>query len=379
MGATRSTYDAIAAELSNSIEASIAHLISTAESRFGPTNLPGHAEFTGQISQALAGGKRFRAVSAAIGTAVAAAAQNPTFEQTPLQLVEQSANSDVYVLGAALELYQGAALVHDDVIDRAATRRGRPAYHRALSDWYKERSWPGSPEHFGTSAAILAGDYLIAAAEMGLQGLGRAPAAAAVRERFAQMSGEVAFGQYLDLLGSSRPLYGDNGSVEDIFEVLRLKSARYSVAHPVALGAELGGAPPQLVSDLESIFEPAGIAFQLRDDHLGVFGSPGTTGKPTSGDLEERKRTVLLHLAHRAATKDDQGFLEEVYSRPVPPSGSDIARIRQIFAAFGVGEHEEEILRQENLAYARLVAAALPPAAEELARSLIGRLVHRET
>jgi len=208
-------------------------------------------------------------------------------------------------IGAALELFQAAALFHDDVMDDSDTRRGHPAAHRAFAALHAELGLQGDAEQFGASAAILLGDLALVASEREFAAaLEAAPAERArrVRDVFDLMRTEVTVGQYLDVLAQSQPWGEDPASDEQrARRVIRAKSARYSVEHPLALGATLADASDADVTAVRALGLPLGEAFQLRDDVLGVFGDPQRTGKPAGDDLREGKRTVLVARAMRRA------------------------------------------------------------------------------
>lgn len=147
--------------------------------------------------------------------------------------------------GAALELFQAAALFHDDVMDGSDTRRGRPAAHRTFEALHRDSAWTGPAERFGESAAILLGDLALIACDRELSRALRPldPARAhAVRTVFDGMRTEVTVGQYLDVLAQALPWGADPAADEARSrEVIRAKSARYSVEHPLVLGATLAG------------------------------------------------------------------------------------------------------------------------------------------
>jgi geranylgeranyl diphosphate synthase type I len=219
-------------------------------------------------------------------------------------------------VGAALELFQAAALFHDDVMDDSDTRRGRPAAHRVFAALHQEQGWSGSDRRFGDSAAILLGDLALVAAEReftdAMSALGPSPDRDARVRRaqavFDRMRTEVTVGQYLDLLAQALPWGTDPAADEErAREVIRAKTARYSVEHPVLIGAVLAGADAQALAAASAFGLPLGEAFQLRDDLLGVFGDPATTGKPAGDDLREGKRTVLVAraMAQAARTGDE--------------------------------------------------------------------------
>ncbi|HEY0186019.1 MAG TPA: polyprenyl synthetase family protein [Cellulomonas sp.] len=209
-------------------------------------------------------------------------------------------------VGAALELFQAAALFHDDVMDDSDTRRGLPAAHRAFAARHAAARWSGEPARFGASAAILLGDLALVASQHVLarsiadRPTGRRAQAQALFDR---MCAEVTVGQFLDLMAQVLP-WGEDPAADEARarEVIRAKSARYSVEHPVLLGAVLAGADADALVAASAFGLPLGEAFQLRDDVLGVFGDPTTTGKPAGDDLREGKRTVLVARAMAAAS-----------------------------------------------------------------------------
>ncbi|WP_443054086.1 polyprenyl synthetase family protein, partial [Streptomyces sp. IBSBF 2435] len=201
-------------------------------------------------------------------------------------------------LGVAVELIQTCALVHDDVMDGSALRRGRLAMHVCLAS--RPGPAPGSVlgEAFGTSAAVLVGDLALAWAD---DTVADTAMAAATRKRvlgvWRAMRTEMVAGQYLDVHGQATGARSAARAIRTAY----LKSALYSVVRPISLGAALAGAGEDTTRALSSAGRCAGIAFQLRDDLLGVFGDPAMTGKPSGGDVREGKPTYLLAVARGRA------------------------------------------------------------------------------
>ncbi|MFD0362525.1 polyprenyl synthetase family protein [Nocardia sp. GCM10030253] len=203
---------------------------------------------------------------------------------------------------AALELVQACALIHDDIIDSSRTRRRFPTVHVDFEQRHRDRGWAGDSEHFGASVAILIGDLALAWADDMVHASGLDPAAIA---RFAPvwalMRTEVLGGQLLDINGEA----GGDESVAAALRINRYKTAAYTVERPLHLGAAIADADPRLVEDYRTFGTDIGIAFQLRDDLLGVFGDPAVTGKPSGDDLREGKRTVLIAEALQRADSTD--------------------------------------------------------------------------
>ncbi|WP_146339216.1 polyprenyl synthetase family protein [Nesterenkonia sp. NBAIMH1] len=277
------------------------------------------------------GGKKLRPVLAWVGWRAAAGES----EHPPRPLVE---------LGVALELFQAAALVHDDVIDRSSTRRGQPSTHTRFEHLHANRGYSGSAPHFGTSGAILTGDLSLSWASEAFEnaGVDGAPPSPAAREIFRRMHTEVITGQYLDLLSevASAP-ENEEQAVKQARNVLTYKAAKYSTEYPIALGCALADGSEELRSALSEAGLPLGEAFQLRDDLLGVFGDPSVTGKPVGDDLREGKRTELIAYGlHRSSPAEAQR-LESMLGNP-ELSEHDVADARDILTVCGAMTLVEE-------------------------------------
>ena len=185
----------------------------------------------------LRGGKRLRPLFAYWGyRAVTPGSDDPV-------------DPEILTLFSALELLHACALVHDDVIDDSATRRGMPTAHVHFTDLHRDRSWHGSPEQFGRSSGAE--------------------------------------------------------SIASAMNVNTYKTATYTVSRPLQLGAAAAADRPDVQSLFGEFGTDLGVAFQLRDDVLGVFGDPAITGKPSGDDLRSGKRTVLLAEALERAGNSD--------------------------------------------------------------------------
>ncbi|SOX52932.1 polyprenyl synthetase, partial [Mycobacterium ahvazicum] len=199
---------------------------------------------------------------------------------------------------ASLELLQAFALLQDDVMDCSPSRRGRPAAHVQFADWHRQRGLAGSSLRFGESAAILLGDLCLVWAEQMLRdsGLAAEPLQRAW-PRYDAMRTELAVGQFADLATDLRDL----PTMDSVLRVARMKSGNYTVRRPLEIGAAMAGCDERVLTSLGQYGAAIGEAFQLRDDILGVFGSPTVTGKPNGGDLSERKATSVVVAAYQLA------------------------------------------------------------------------------
>ncbi|GAA2022207.1 polyprenyl synthetase family protein [Agromyces tropicus] len=270
----------------------------------------------------LSGGKRFRARFCSLGFDAVRGSRR----EAPDAGAERYA---VVSASAALEVFHAAALVHDDLIDNSDTRRGAPSAHRVFEGRHVEGGWTGSAEEYGRATAILLGDLLLGWSDElldeGLAGLRDRGASRATRLEFNRMRTEVTMGQYLDILEErawlTRPEEDQRARAE---RVVVYKSAKYSIESPLAIGAAIAGGSGRQVEALREFGLPLGIAFQLRDDLLGVYGDPAVTGKPAGDDLREGKRTVLVAIARARLSSGQRRLLDELLGDP----GLDADQVR---------------------------------------------------
>ncbi|MGZ4751231.1 MAG: polyprenyl synthetase family protein [Oryzihumus sp.] len=219
----------------------------------------------------------------------------------------------------AMELFQAAALLHDDVMDDSDTRRGLPAAHRRLATEHNEHGWTGDGDRFGVAGSILAGDLCLTWTDelFATSGL---PAAELERARpvFDRMRTQLMGGQFLDVLESARGWESLTTAerVERARRVIRYKSAKYTVEHPLLIGATAAGVGEADLAALSAYGLALGEAFQLRDDLLGVFGDPAQTGKPAGDDLREGKRTVIIAEALDTAGPAGVALVDKLLGLP---------------------------------------------------------------
>ena len=256
-------------------------------------------------------------------------------------------DSDALVrLAASMEFFQAAALLHDDVMDRSDTRRGMPSAHRAVAALHRERGWAGDGDRFGEGAAILAGDLCLTWCDELYASCGL-PADELARGRglFDRMRTQLMGGQFLDLLESVRGWEGMtlDERVTSARTVIRFKSAKYTIEHPLLIGALVGGVDRADLGPLSDYGLALGEAFQLRDDLLGVFGDPEATGKPAGDDLREGKRTVLIAHALDAASDADRALVEALLGRDDLDDAGVVA-IRDVLTATGAVDRVEDLI-----------------------------------
>ncbi|MFC7402146.1 polyprenyl synthetase family protein [Citricoccus sp. GCM10030269] len=317
------------------------------------------------ISQLVLGGKRMRALLAWWGW------QGVGGDPEDSRILDAS---------VALELFQAAALIHDDILDRSDTRRGSPSIHRSFEGRHRQAGWRQDPEHFGASAAILTGDLCLALSEEVFASAADASAdPAGARALFNEMRFEVMAGQYLDILDEvDVPRRDPEATLQRARTVLRFKSARYSAVHPLGLGGTLAGAEPAVLENYRRFSSPLGEAFQLQDDLLGVFGDPAVTGKPAGDDLREGKRTELVAHALALLPPDQAEELETALGRP-DLEATVVERMQSLLESCGARARVEAEVAQ--LGDSALGSLALIPmrddaraGLEQFARRLLRRI-----
>ncbi|MEU4625669.1 polyprenyl synthetase family protein [Actinoplanes sp. NPDC023801] len=280
------------------------------------------------IADLMNGGKRLRAAFCYWAWRAAGGADEP----------------GIVAAAAALEFFQAAALIHDDIMDASDTRRGAPAMHRRFAGLHRDNGWAGDADHFGVSTAVLAGDLCLTWSDELFTGSGLHPAAVTRgRPVFDRMRTQLMGGQYLDLLEQATAGRRPQGALQRARRVVHYKSAKYTVEHPLLLGGRLAGAGEDLLTGLSAFGLPLGEAFQLRDDVLGVFGDTGRTGKPAGDDLREGKRTVLIALALDRARTAEQATIRALLGDPDLDAGG-VGALRQVIVGTGALAAVEDMI-----------------------------------
>ncbi|GAA4444267.1 polyprenyl synthetase family protein [Phytohabitans houttuyneae] len=268
---------------------------------------------------------------------------------------------------AGFELLHASGLIHDDIIDDSRTRRGHPAAHVTYAERHRGRRFSGDSNSYGVGTAILIGDLALIWADVLVRASGLPiEAHARVSPVWSAVRSEVMYGQLLDLISQ----VSDDEDVERAMRVIRYKTASYTVERPLQFGAAIAGADADLVAAYQAFGADIGIAFQLRDDLLGVFGDPLVTGKPSGDDLREGKRTVLIATALRLADEHDPTAAAFVRSKlGTDLSDDDLDRFRAILVGLGAVEDvERQIAQRADQALAVLEASsATSPAKHQLA------------
>lgn len=250
-----------------------------------------------------------------------------------------------------IELFHNFTLMHDDIMDKAPLRRGRPTVH----------------EKWGVNTAILSGDAMLVKA---YQSLGRYPEVHAV---FSRCALEVCEGQQLDMDFERR----DDVRVEEYMEMIRLKTA-VLLACALRVGGIVAGAGQEDQDRIAAFGEHLGLAFQLRDDVLDAFGDPAKTGKQQGGDLRAGKKTFLLIRGLERAAENRTGILRDELARR--PGERDVPRMLGLLETLGVRDEAETLaIKHHRSAFAQLAAINVPEDRKMPLIALADRLVDRSS
>lgn len=309
----------------------------------------------------LQGGKRVRPLFAWAGFLAGGGATTTEDPQAVVQAI------------SSLELIQACALIHDDIIDSSDTRRGQPPVHRRAQAEHEANQWASHAQEFGNHIGILTGDLALAWADDMLADAGLSEAAnARLRPAWRAMRSEVIGGQILDITVEAAGINDEQLS----HTINRFKTAAYTIERPLHLGAAIAGADEDTITALRAFGTDIGLAYQLRDDLLGVFGDVAITGKPAGDDLREGKRTVLICLALEQADAATAAYISEAVGAVQSPE--EIAALANTIAATGAPELvEQRISSLIDSGLAHLSHVELPARARRLLEELTIRATQR--
>ena len=271
-------------------------------------------------------------------------------------------------LRTAVELLHTFALLHDDVMDDASHRRGRTTLHHRFDAHHRNSEAKGEARRFGEGVAIIAGDLLHVMADRLMSELIATPrpdsdgnGTSRLAHHWNELRIEVNVGQWLDLIGAAESTAG----VDLADRITELKSARYSAVRPLQLGAILAQGDAAPLDELARVGLPLGRSFQLRDDLLGVLGTPGEVGKPVGADLRSGKVTpLLIHARSADLTTAQAALLSRVGTAELEEV--DIQQMVETLLAVGsVAAIEARIEALTHEALAAIDASPLTPSSRE--------------
>ncbi|GAB4364085.1 MAG: hypothetical protein Kow009_00740 [Spirochaetales bacterium] len=248
--------------------------------------------------------------------------------------------------GAAMELFQSAFLIHDDIMDQDLFRRGKPSIHSQYRDLLKSRF--GMPldrrmEHLADSLGICAGDVALFLA-FELLGSLEVPLSIlqSLLKLFTRELMYVGFAQMEDVY------YGggiDSPEEKEILALYRYKTGRYTFSLPLMAGGILAAVPSSILSTLSRLGEQMGVLFQLKDDELGLFGEAEEVGKPIGSDVVSNKKTLYRYYLFQAVDGKDRKKLQELFGAPQIQE-EDLVFLRSLLEETGARGRVDRLMDQ---------------------------------
>ncbi len=274
-------------------------------------------------------------------------------------------NDEIFKTSAAIEIFQTAILAHDDIIDLSETRRSRPTIYRQLGG-----------DHYGISQTICLGDigFFLAVKLITKSNFPSEKKIKAVNY-FNEMVINTGLGQMLDI---ELPHLGENRNEDDVLSIHRLKTAYYTIIYPLIIGATLAGDNNKLLKQIKEFGESLGIAFQIQDDILGVFGDEETLGKSVTSDIEEGKNTLLITEAWKNADDAQKKILDKYYGKG-KISEDDLEKIRDVFRGTGALEYSQnQAVELVKISKAVLEKMKIKPELKQLLFEMSDYIIQRQ-
>lgn len=268
----------------------------------------------------------------------------------------------------AVELIHMFLLIHDDIIDRDTLRHGEPTLHERYRAWGKRYLSLDDPAHFGDSIALIVGDMLFAMGNDIIfnSGFPEKNVFAAL-SRMQKIVSHTVVGQARDIYIE----YRGEATSEEVLGMYEKKTARYTIEGPLHLGVLLAGGDPALTTALSSYALPIGIAFQIQDDILGIYGDEERIGKPVGSDIREGKITILVAHVLESADQKTKKEMTSLLKRGADLTLVEIERFREIIRETGaLAAAKARALR--HIAEGKQALAAIPAIAPEARKFLEG-------
>ncbi len=245
-------------------------------------------------------------------------------------------DNEIIKAASSLELVQSYFLIHDDIMDESELRRGKKTVHKIYEEEHLHNGYPGNPLRFGENQAILTGDlanvYAFEILSNSNFPFERKDKARKELERIMEYTG---YGQLIDVYSSVLSGFSER----DLLLLHEYKTANYTIYGPLALGAILAGANPE---PLKEFAIPIGIAFQLQDDILGLFGDEKKIGKPITSDLAEGKKTLLIIKALENANNSERDIILGALGNPAV-TVEQLEKVREIVRSTGSLEYSRNL------------------------------------
>lgn len=257
-------------------------------------------------------------------------------------LAHGSTNKDILFASISIEIIHGALLMHDDIMDEDQIRRGMPTIHKRYEDFHQKNFAKGKASHYGISMGIDLGDDGIF---MGMEVLASANLPEKNKNQamiaLSRLLEQTSYGQAMDVSYELLP----KATEKDVVRIHTYKTAFYTIGGPLAIGATLAGASAGVLSAVAKYGQAVGVAFQLRDDELGLYSTEEKLGKPIGSDIREDKNTVLRIKAIELTKRNDRNFLLQAYGNS-QLQYNDIKRVQSITKDSGALAYSQKLSRR---------------------------------
>lgn len=260
---------------------------------------------------------------------------------------------NLYKSALSVELLHDFLLIHDDIIDKSDLRRNKPSMHKSFNNYLKKHK---DIKFKGEDLAIVVADAINAFAVDALLSIKESPKRKEEALKiFLKAAVYTELGEFIELLEEIKEI--KNTTEEAVYKIYDYKTAYYTFALPLAMGATLAGAGKKDIELLKRYGLTIGRAFQIKDDILGIFGNEKKTGKSSSGDLEEAKRTILIYQAYKKSNKKEKAIMASIFSKKIVTK-SDLLKMRKLIIASGsLAYAQRQVVLLEEKAEAILTAS----------------------
>jgi geranylgeranyl diphosphate synthase type I len=250
----------------------------------------------------------------------------------------------LYRSALSLELLHDFMLVHDDIIDKSDKRRGKPAMHTLLKNALGKNK---KIKFDGEDLAIVAGDVMYA---MALDAFLAVRGDLTLKEQALKKLFLAALytgsGEFIELLLGAKPI--EKVTLNDIYKIYDYKTANYTFASPLTMGATLAGANRQQIKKLHAYGMLLGRAFQIKDDIIGTFGEVKETGKSNLTDIKEAKRTILVWYAFKRSQAQERLLIKKIMDNKIAHP-AQLRKIRSMIVSTGSLAFAQNQIRQLSL------------------------------
>jgi geranylgeranyl diphosphate synthase type I len=270
----------------------------------------------------------------------------------------------LYRSALSMELLHNFLLIHDDIIDKAALRRGKPSMHTMFAQYLEKMP---EAKFSGSDLAIVAADIIYALSVDTFMAIRENPIRKEnALKKFTEAAYLTGCGEFVEMLAGAKSI--DSVRKKDIDAIYDLKTAHYTFASPLTIGALLAGAKPAQIELLTNYGMLVGRAFQIHDDLLDIFGTEQQIGKPPLTDVREAKKTLLVWYAYKHLPEKKKKLMQRIYDSG-KPAMSDLLTVRSLITESGSADYAKRTIRSLVNSAARICGKlSVKPAYKEFLR-----------